>query len=58
MKKYNLISVYIKSKSKNYEKEINEKLIRNYLNHSFKTGQPLEILVIELTYVKVAGTSH
>lgn len=56
MKKYNLISVYTNSKYKNHEKEINEKFIKNYLNRSLKTEQPLEVLVSDLTYVKVAGT--
>ncbi len=56
MKKYNLISVYTKAKYKNHQKETNEKLIKNHLNRSFTREQPLEVLVSDLTYVKVAGT--
>ncbi|EGQ2941876.1 IS3 family transposase, partial [Staphylococcus pseudintermedius] len=56
MKEYNLISVYTKAKYKNHQKEINEKLIKNHLNRSFTKEQPLEVLVSDLTYVKVAGT--
>ena len=55
MKKYNLISVYTKSKYKNHQKETNEKLIKNHLNRLFKREQPLEVLVSDLTYVKVSG---
>ncbi|HCV5886046.1 TPA: IS3 family transposase [Staphylococcus aureus] len=58
MKKYNLISVYTKAKYKNHQKEINEKLIKNHMNRSFTKEQPLEVLVSDLTYVKVAGTWH
>ncbi|PKE33738.1 IS3 family transposase [Macrococcoides caseolyticum] len=58
MKKYNLISVYTKPKYKNHQKETNEKLIKNRLNRSFKREQPLEVLVSDLTYVKVVGTWH
>ncbi|WP_462130986.1 IS3 family transposase [Staphylococcus aureus] len=58
MKKYNLVSVYTKAKYKNHPKETNEKLIKNHLNRAFNREQPMETLVNDLTYVKVAGTWH
>ncbi|HFV7753769.1 TPA: IS3 family transposase [Staphylococcus aureus] len=58
MKKYNLVSVYTKAKYKNHPKETNEKLIKNHLNSAFNREQPMETLVSDLTYVKVAGTWH
>lgn len=58
MKKYNLVSVYTKAKYKNYPKETNEKLIKNHLNRTFNREQPMEALVSDLTYVKVADTWH
>ncbi|EOD4641717.1 IS3 family transposase [Staphylococcus aureus] len=58
MKKYNLVSVYTKAKYKNHPKETNEKLIKNHLNRTFNREQPMETLVSDLTYVKVAGTWH
>ncbi|HDH3970367.1 TPA: IS3 family transposase [Staphylococcus aureus] len=58
MKKYNLVSVYTKAKYKNHPKETNEKLIKNHLNRAFNKEQPMETLVSDLTYVKVAGTWH
>ncbi|HDP4381100.1 TPA: IS3 family transposase [Staphylococcus aureus] len=58
MKKYNLVSVYTKAKYKNHPKETNEKLIKNHLNRDFNREQPMETLVSDLTYVKVAGTWH
>ncbi|HCW7232188.1 TPA: IS3 family transposase [Staphylococcus aureus] len=58
MKKYNLVSVYMKAKYKNHPKETNEKLIKNHLNRAFNREQPMETLVSDLTYVKVAGTWH
>ncbi|EGQ3557783.1 hypothetical protein I0622_002023 [Staphylococcus pseudintermedius] len=58
MKKHHLVSVYIKAKYKNHLTETNEKIIKNHLNRSFTRDQPLEVLVSDLTYVKVAGTCH
>ncbi|MEZ2015319.1 IS3 family transposase [Staphylococcus aureus] len=58
MKKYNLVSVYTKAKYKNHPKETNEKRIKNHLNRAFNREQPMETLVSDLTYVKVAGTWH
>ncbi|HCY9639855.1 TPA: IS3 family transposase [Staphylococcus aureus] len=58
MKKYNLVSVYTKAKYKNHPKETNEKLMKNHLNRAFNREQPMETLVSDLTYVKVAGTWH
>ncbi|MEN0458661.1 IS3 family transposase [Staphylococcus aureus] len=58
MKKYNLVFVYTKAKYKNHPKETNEKLIKNHLNRAFNREQPMETLVSDLTYVKVAGTWH
>lgn len=54
----NLVSVYTKSKYKNHLKETNEKRIKNHLNRAFNREQPMETLVSDLTYVKVAGTWH
>ncbi|HDH4650252.1 TPA: IS3 family transposase [Staphylococcus aureus] len=58
MKKYNLVSVYTKAKYKNHPKETNEKIIKNHLNRNFNREQPMEALVSDLTYVKVANTWH
>lgn len=58
MKKYNLVSVYTKAKYKNHPKETNEKLIKNHLNRTFNREQPMDALVSDLTYVKVADTWH
>ncbi|HAY3459370.1 TPA: IS3 family transposase, partial [Staphylococcus aureus] len=58
MKKHNLVSVYTKAKYKNHPKETNEKRIKNHLNRAFNREQPMETLVSDLTYVKVAGTWH
>lgn len=46
MIKHNLVSVYTKAKYK------------NHLNRAFNREQPMETLVSNLTYVKVAGTRH
>ncbi len=58
MKKHNLVSVYTKAKYKNHPKETNKKRIKNHLNRAFNREQPMETLVSDLTYVKVAGTWH
>ncbi|ARJ50357.1 hypothetical protein [Staphylococcus lutrae] len=58
MKKHHLVSVYTKAKYKNHQKETNVKLIKNHLNRTFNRKQPMEVLVSDLTYVKVAGSWH
>ncbi|WP_141707088.1 IS3 family transposase, partial [Staphylococcus aureus] len=58
MKKHNLDSVYTKAKYKNHPKETNKKRIKNHLHRAFNREHPMETLVSDLTYVKVAGTWH
>ena len=52
MKQLNLVSVYTKAKYKNYTKP-NEKDVPNVLNRSFKFKKKMEVLVSDLTYVRV-----
>lgn len=56
MKKYDLVSNYIitTKKSKKISKVNNDK-IPNKLNREFSNKSPLEVVVSDLTYVKVAG---
>lgn len=53
MKQLNLVSVYQKVAFKHYSKGKNEFLIPNLLNRHFDQYEPLEVLVMDLTYVRV-----
>lgn len=53
MKKLNLISVYQKAAFKPHSKGKNESWIPNLLNRQFDQHKPLEVLVTDLTYVRV-----
>lgn len=56
MKKYNLISNYTIKLSKKHGKSIvNNDNIENIVNREFGNRKPLEVIVSDLTYVKVAG---
>lgn len=53
MKKFNLVSVYQKSTFKPHTPKKNESSVPNHLNRAFDQRNPLEVLVADLTYVRV-----
>lgn len=53
MKRLNLVSVYQKATFKPHSKGTNKALVPNHLNQAFAQRQPLEVLVTDLTYVRV-----
>ncbi|MBF0806238.1 IS3 family transposase [Streptococcus sp. 19428wA2_WM07] len=53
MKKYNLISAYQTTHYKPYSKEKNENSIPNKVNREFSNRYPLEVIVSDLTYVRI-----
>lgn len=56
MKKYDLISNYtIKLAKKHQKTVVNEDAIANEVNRNFNDRKPLEVVVSDLTYVKVDG---
>lgn len=56
MKKYNLVSNYINTTSKKYKKtKVNNDETANILNREFSEKTALEVVVSDLTYVKVDG---
>ncbi|SUN04475.1 Mobile element protein [Streptococcus agalactiae] len=55
MKRLNLVSVYQKAAFKPHSKGKNEAPVPNFLERQFNQQKPLEILVTELTYVRVAN---
>lgn len=58
MAKLNLVSVYTKAKYKPYSTGCNESDTPNILDRQFDREQPLDIVVSDLTYVKVGQTWH
>lgn len=58
MKKHSLVSVYTKLKYKHHPSQTNEQKINNHLNRSFNRELSMEVLVSNLTYVKVNGKWH
>ncbi|AVP35546.1 IS3 family transposase [Staphylococcus felis] len=58
MKANKLVSSYTTSKYKSFPSRSSEREINNELNQSFNRKEPLEVLVSDLTYVKVAGKWH
>lgn len=55
MKKNGLVSVYTVAQYKPHKARCNEADIKNELNREFQTESPLEAVVSDLTYVRVAG---
>src|SRR5699024_8516578 len=55
MKQNNLLSTYTNAIYKPYPSKSNERLITNGLDRDFNRAQPMEVIVSDLTYVKVAG---
>lgn len=53
MKKYNLISAYQTAHYKPYSKGKNENSIPNKVNREFSNRYPLEVIVSDLTYVRI-----
>ncbi|WP_144083851.1 IS3 family transposase [Brevibacillus panacihumi] len=58
MKKNGLVSVYTVAQYKPYVSSCNESLIQNELNREFAKEAPLEAVVSDLTYVRVANKWH
>jgi transposase InsO family protein len=57
MNKYGLVSKYVK-KRKNRKKLVNEEAKPNIVNREFEGRKPLEVVVSDLTYVKVGSVWH
>ena len=55
MKNNGLVSNYTKKHYKVIHTKVNEDKINNELNREFNNKRPLEVIVSDLTYVKVAG---
>ena len=55
IKQNNLVSTYTIASYKSYPSKSNERLITNGLGRDFNRAQPREVIVSDLTYVKVAG---
>ena len=55
MKKNGLVSVYTIAQYKVHKTTCNESDVKNELNRDFKKESPLEAVVSDLTYVRVAG---
>ena len=58
MKQNNLVSTYTIASYRPYPSKSNERLITNGLDRDFNRAQPMEVIVSDLTYVKVAGKWH
>lgn len=51
-----LVSVYTKAKYRNYSSNINEEPIANKIERRFDDREKLQVVVSDLTYVRVGGT--
>ena len=58
MKKNGLVSVYTVAQYKPHSTRCNESDVKNELNRDFEKETPLEAVVSDLTYVRVAGKWH
>lgn len=58
MKKYNLVSNYTKLQFKKTKQKINESTDKNVLNRKFTREIPLEVIITDLTYVRVKQSWH
>ena len=55
MKRLNLVSNYTKRNFKNYYKHTSKYDIENIVDRKFDNRRPLEVLVSDLTYVRMLG---
>jgi len=58
MKKYNLVSNYTKLQFKKTKQNVNESTDKNVLNREFTRKTPLEVIITDLTYVRVKQSWH
>lgn len=58
MKKLNLVSNYTIAHYKKYHSPVNSAPIKNVLNRQFNQKKPLEVVVTDLTYVRVGKKWH
>ena len=58
MKKYNLVSNYTKLQFKKPKQTVNEATDKNILNREFTREIPLEVIITDLTYVRVKQSWH
>lgn len=58
MKKYNLVSNYTKLQFKKTTQKVNESTDKNVLNREFTREIPLEVIITDLTYVRVKQSWH
>lgn len=59
MKKYNLVSNYILRQYKNHKNEtVNNDEVANVVNREFDNRKKFEVVVSDLTYIKIAGKWH
>lgn len=58
MKKQNLVSTYTSQRYRAFPARPNERDITNSLGRAFYRERPMEVLVSDLTYVKVTGKWH
>jgi transposase InsO family protein len=60
MDKYGLVSKYIKRRKKRRSNSVNEEAVPNILDRRFEVmdREPLEVIVSDLTYVKVGNAWH
>ncbi len=55
MKKYNLVSKYTIRNAKKKVSIVNEENFENIVNRDFSGREPLEVVVSDLTYIRVGG---
>mgnify|MGYP001948258821 CR=1 FL=1 len=55
MRKHGLVSVYTKKKYKNHSSDVNESKIKNLVNRDFNDRSKLQVVVSDLTYVRVGN---
>jgi transposase InsO family protein len=58
MKYRGLESVYTRRKYKNHAKKVNEAIVPNLLNREFDGHEPLDVVVSDLTYVRIGQKWH
>jgi transposase InsO family protein len=58
MKKYSLVSKYVKRRGNPRKSRVNEDSKPNMVNREFNNREILEVVVSDLTYVKVGGAWH
>jgi putative transposase len=58
MAKYGLVSKYVTARSKHRNNRVNEEPSPNLVNRDFTSRAPMEVVVSDLTYVRVSGKWH